>query len=98
MNPAEVQAMIEKALEPLQAELQELRSKLEMNSPAEETVSSPAVEAPSPTEPVHPDVPPERSDFQRFLQRGLEQEQVEYSEEKLEAKPLPKKGWNPFKR
>ena len=92
MNPAEVQAMIEKALEPLQAELQELRSKLEMNSP------SPVVEATSPTEPVLLDVLPERSDFQRFLQRGLEQEQVEYSEEKLEAKPLPKKGWNPFKR
>ncbi len=43
------------------------------------------------------EVPAERTDFARFLQRGLEQEQVQYKEEKPDAAPT-KKGWNPFKR
>ena len=41
-------------------------------------------------------VPPDRSDFARFLARGLEQEAKEYAEERPE--PEKKKGWNPFKR
>ncbi len=47
--------------------------------------------------PVASEIPAERKDFARFLQRGLEQEQETYREEK----PLmsqKKKGWNPFKR
>jgi hypothetical protein len=46
-----------------------------------------------------PSANPERTDFQRFLQRGLEEEQVRYSEEAVADKPEPKKGgWNPFRR
>jgi hypothetical protein len=41
-------------------------------------------------------VPPDRSDFARFLARGLEQEAKEYAEERPE--PAKKKGWNPFKK
>jgi hypothetical protein len=41
-------------------------------------------------------VPPDRSDFARFLARGLEQEAKEYAEERPE--PEKKKGWNPFKK
>jgi hypothetical protein len=41
-------------------------------------------------------VPADRSDFARFLARGLEQEAKEYAEERPE--PEKKKGWNPFKR
>jgi hypothetical protein len=42
------------------------------------------------------EVPPDRSDFARFLARGLEQEAKEYAEERPE--PEKKKGWNPFKK
>jgi hypothetical protein len=46
-----------------------------------------------------PSAEPERKDFQRFLQRGLEEEQVRYSEERVADKPQTKKGgWNPFRR
>jgi hypothetical protein len=41
-------------------------------------------------------VPADRSDFARFLARGLEQEAKEYAEERPE--PEKKKGWNPFKK
>jgi hypothetical protein len=41
-------------------------------------------------------VPSDRSDFARFLARGLEQEAKEYAEERPE--PEKKKGWNPFKK
>jgi hypothetical protein len=48
---------------------------------------------------LEPSANPERTDFQRFLQRGLEEEQVRYSEEAVADKPAPKKGgWNPFRR
>ena len=46
---------------------------------------------------VASEIPAERKDFARFLQRGLEQEKETYKEEKpLESQK--KKGWNPFKR
>jgi hypothetical protein len=47
--------------------------------------------------PVNTEVPAERTDFMRFLQRGLEQEEKEYAKEP-ESKPEKKPGWNPFKR
>ena len=47
--------------------------------------------------PVNTEVPAERTDFMRFLQRGLEQEEKEYAKEP-EQKPEKKPGWNPFKR
>jgi hypothetical protein len=47
--------------------------------------------------PVASEVPAERTDFARFLQRGLEQEREMYKEEKPDETPK-KKGWNPFKR
>jgi hypothetical protein len=46
---------------------------------------------------VASEIPAERKDFARFLQRGLEQEQETYKEEKPDA-GQKKKGWNPFKR
>jgi hypothetical protein len=53
------------------------------------TVEEPASSLPA-------NVPPDRSDFARFLARGLEQEAKEYAEERPE--PEKKKGWNPFKK
>jgi hypothetical protein len=53
------------------------------------TVEEPASDLPA-------NVPPDRSDFARFLARGLEQEAKEYAEERPE--PEKKKGWNPFKK
>ena len=43
------------------------------------------------------EIPAERTDFMRFIQRGLEQEEKEYKDEPA-AKPEKKAGWNPFKR
>ena len=48
------------------------------------------------TEPLF-EIPAERTDFMRFIQRGLEQEEKEYKDEPV-AKPEKKAGWNPFKR
>lgn len=64
--------------------------------PTLETPSS----APAPNLPDLPvEVPPERTDFARFLQRGLQQEAQEYTEDKMKDADTKKKpGWNPFKR
>jgi hypothetical protein len=101
MTELEINALIEAKLEPLRAEIRVLQEKLGLSMPepmvAEILVVSSAPETSDNLESM-PLVPPERADFQKFLQRGLEQEQLEYTEEKLEAKPAPKKGWNPFKR
>jgi hypothetical protein len=51
----------------------------------------------APSLPVATEVPAERTDFARFLQRGLEQEKEQYREEKPDPEPK-KKGWNPFKK
>ena len=97
MTESEINALIETKLEPLRAEIRVLQEKLGITT-VEEVVSS-EVEITKSLEPATAtEIPPERADFQKFLQRGLEQEQLEYTEEKLEAKPAPKKGWNPFKR
>ena len=48
---------------------------------------------------VNTEIPAERTDFARFLQRGLEQEAHDYSEEhEREDEPKKRGGWNPFKR
>jgi hypothetical protein len=94
MTDSEILALIESKLEPLRIEITGLKQKLEVLLPTEpEPMQAEVV-----VEPILPEVAPERADFQKFLQRGLEQEQREYSEEALDAKPEPKKGWNPFKR
>jgi hypothetical protein len=98
MNEADVQQLIRSAVEPLEREIKTLRAELEAikGSPIPEVSLSP--EAASSAFPDSPtSIPPERSDFARFLQRGLEQEQREYIEESEKA-PEQKKGWNPFKR
>ncbi len=60
----------------------------------------PPSSVPAPSLPDMPsEVPPERKDFARFLQRGLEQEAQEYTEDKMKDADAKKKpGWNPFKR
>ncbi|HWG85261.1 MAG TPA: hypothetical protein VNT60_07280 [Deinococcales bacterium] len=63
--------------------------------------TGPAVQAPPavPDLPVAAPVPPERSDFARMLQRGLEQEARESpSEERDEAPGKRRRGWSPFRR
>ena len=52
---------------------------------------------PAPSLSVATEIPAERTDFARFLQRGLEQERETYKEERPDPNPK-KKGWNPFKR
>jgi hypothetical protein len=48
---------------------------------------------------INTEIPAERIDFARFLQRGLEQEAHDYSEDNLrEETPKKRGGWNPFKR
>jgi hypothetical protein len=71
-------------------------AKPEVSSTESQTVSSqPAVSVPDSAV----EVPPERTDFARFLQRGLEQEAQEYTEDKMKDSDTKKKpGWNPFKR
>jgi hypothetical protein len=67
-------------------------------SPGLENLEIDIVEPPlAPSVPAASELPAERTDFARFLQRGLEQEKETYKEEKpLESQK--KKGWNPFKR
>ena len=70
------------------------------SEPAPVWNAEPVVEATSTAEEftsgLPANVPPDRSDFARFLARGLEQEAKEYAEERPE--PEKKKGWNPFKK
>ncbi len=48
---------------------------------------------------INTEIPAERTDFARFLQRGLEQEAHDYSEDRLrDEAPKKRAGWNPFKR
>jgi hypothetical protein len=104
-----VTAPLEAEIKALRAELEVLKGNTPSSVPPS-TPSASAVEAPIQTEleassdalsgsglPVNTDVPPERTDFMRFLQRGLEQEEKEYAERE-DAKPEKKRGWNPFKR
>jgi hypothetical protein len=102
MTESEINTLIESKLEPLRAEIRVLQEKLGLSTPEPVVSEIPVVSsAPEISDSLEPmlQVPPERADFQKFLQRGLEQEQREYTEENLEAKPAAaKKGWNPFKR
>jgi phytoene dehydrogenase-like protein len=128
MTKAEVEQLIQAALEPLYKEIAELHEKLSaishqppvvggkpaqsdgaLGSGTRHTFAAPdstaKTDQPEPLETQNPTTleptaaPPERTDFQRFLQRGLEEEQVRYSEEAVSSKPEPKKGgWNPFRR
>ena len=66
------------------------------SSSAESSVVS-AEESSSPSSEPLSEIPAERTDFMRFIQRGLEQEEKEYKDEPA-AKPEKKAGWNPFKR
>jgi hypothetical protein len=61
-----------------------------------EPIAEAASTAEDPLSSLPVNVPPDRSDFARFLARGLEQEAKEYAEERPE--PEKKKGWNPFKK
>ncbi len=97
MTESEIVALIEQKLEPLRIEIRALQEKLGIDQ------ELPTEPVSSQSEPISsqaelPEVAPERADFQRFLQRGLEQEQLEYTEESVADKPATKKGWNPFKR
>jgi hypothetical protein len=104
MTQTEVEDLIANALKPLKHEIAELREKLSALSPQtlapEPTTNTfPNHETPEPPAEPETSAPTERKDFQRFLQRGLEEEQVRYSEEAVSSKPDPKKGgWNPFRR
>lgn len=68
-------------------------------TPSIEPTSSHPVSSESVVTDLPVEVPPERTDFARFLQRGLQQEAEEYTEDKMkDAEPKKKPGWNPFKR
>ena len=107
-----VKRLIFEAVAPLEMQIKELRAELEAikatiggsasdssladvigSSDAESAVMSAEI---SSTEPLS-EIPAERTDFMRFIQRGLEQEEKEYKDEPA-AKPEKKAGWNPFKR
>ena len=110
---AEAVAPLEMQIQALRSELEAIKAKMSVSetdssladaigsSDAEsgvvsaEASSSSSAEIPS-TEPLS-EIPAERTDFMRFIQRGLEQEEKEYKDEPV-AKPEKKAGWNPFKR
>jgi hypothetical protein len=105
-----VTAPLEAEIKALRAELEALKAPTPSSAPPSVNALSAAIE-PTPTEPVqtpassepvsnlgvNTEVPAERTDFMRFLQRGLEQEEKEYAERE-DVKPEKKRGWNPFKR
>ena len=98
---------LETEIQWLKAEVQSLKAKAPAQgsaAPAPEAgasmfqvASPPAAEAAPAPLPGLASVPEDRSDFARFLARGLEQEAREYAEEKT-PEPEKKRGWNPFKR
>ena len=104
----EAVAPLEKQIKDLRAELEAIKATLGVPEPdssladaisssdAESGVVSAENAVPSSGEPLS-EIPAERTDFMRFIQRGLEQEEKEYKDEPA-AKPEKKAGWNPFKR
>ncbi len=107
MNETEVQALIEAAIAPLRDEIQRLQEQLgiEGSNPTSnqtktaaptELGTSPTTEISAVTN-IATSIPEGRSDFARFIQRGLEQEAQRPSETE-DANPATKKTWNPFKR
>lgn len=105
---SEAVAPLEGQLKELRAELAAIKATLGLPAPdsslADVISSSSAASsvvtaedaAPSSTEALS-EIPAERTDFMRFIQRGLEQEEKEYKDEPT-AKVEKKAGWNPFKR
>jgi hypothetical protein len=111
---AQIEALIETAMKhalaPLEAEIKLLRGEIEAlkGSPLLPSGSSePETPAPASLLPPHlqeilpsPELPTDRSDFARMLARLEQDEERNYSEEKLEkaAEKPKKRGWNPFQR
>lgn len=105
---SEAVAPLEVQIQALRAELEAIKATLGVSatdssladamvsSGAEATSSSGAESSVVSIEPLS-EIPAERTDFMRFIQRGLEQEEKEYKDEPT-AKPEKKVGWNPFKR
>lgn len=108
---SEAIAPLEVQLKELRAELEAIKATLgSLETTASEPDSSLAdaisssdpessglkAEESSSAEPLS-EIPAERTDFMRFIQRGLEQEEKEYKDEPA-AKPEKRAGWNPFKR
>ena len=106
-----VKQLISEAIAPLEVQIGELRAELEalkntLGVPAPDSSLADAIESaeavgaeetlPLDSE-ARSEIPAERTDFMRFIQRGLEQEEKEYKDEPA-AKPEKKTGWNPFKR
>ncbi len=105
---SEAVAPLEMQVKALRAELEAMKASVGASAPdsslAEIINSSDAGSSLSSTEEsgvlsteVLSEIPAERTDFMRFIQRGLEQEEKEYKDEPA-AKPEKKAGWNPFKR
>ena len=105
---SEAVAPLEMQVRELRSELEAIRATLGASAPDSslaEIISSSDAESgvvtaedavTSGSEPLS-EIPAERTDFMRFIQRGLEQEEKEYKDEPA-AKPEKKAGWNPFKR
>ena len=104
---SEAIAPLEVQIKALRSELEALKNPASVTEPASssnpeavpssqtDAVTSSEIDAPS-DQPLS-EIPAERTDFMRFIQRGLEQEEKEYKDEPA-AKPEKKAGWNPFKR
>lgn len=103
-----ISAEVRRAIVPLETEIQWLKAELQAiksgaSQPVAPTtapmfqVAAEPVEQPAAEESPMASVPADRTDFARFLARGLEQEAREYAEEKMQE-PEKKRGWNPFKR
>ena len=104
----EAVAPLELQIKELRSELEAMKASFGVSEPdssladvigssdAESSVLNTEESSPSSSEPLS-EIPAERTDFMRFIQRGLEQEEKEYKDEPA-AKPEKKAGWNPFKR
>lgn len=105
---SEAVAPLEAQIKELRSELEAIRASFGGSAPdsslaeiisssdADSSVVGAENAVPSSTEALS-EIPAERTDFMRFIQRGLEQEEKEYKDEPA-AKPEKKAGWNPFKR
>ena len=105
---SEAIAPLEVQIKELRAELAAIKATLGVSEPDSsladvisssdaESDSSSAEESSVPSADPLSEIPAERTDFMRFIQRGLEQEEKEYKDEPA-PKTEKKAGWNPFKR